>query len=78
MNNDDNFLNAVDITSTIRAKGEYKYYYCGENNSETDKSFLAVATMWYNDRITSDMEILASCHNPLNTAQLFFNNETNS
>ena len=78
MNNDSKFLNAVDITSTIRAPGEYKYYYCGENNSETDKSFLVVASMWYNDKITSDMELLVSCHNPRNTAQLFLNNRTNS
>ena len=78
MNNpDDNFLNTVDITSKIRAKGEYKYYYCGENNSESDKSFLVVASMWFNEKITSDMEIVASCYNPINTAQLFLNNKTN-
>ena len=78
MNNpDDNFLNTVDITSKIRAKGEYKYYYCGENNSESDKSFLVVAPMWFNEKITSDMEIVASCYNPINTAQIFLNNKTN-
>ena len=77
MNDIDNFLNSVDITSKIRAPGEYKYYYCGENNSETDKSFLVVSSMWFNDKITPDMEILASCYNPTNTAQLFYNNKTN-
>ena len=76
MNDDDYFLNSVDITSKIRAPGEYKYYYCGENNSETDKSFLVVSSMWFNEKITSDMEILASCYNPINTAQLFYNNTT--
>ena len=77
MNKDDDFLNTVDITSKIRAPGEYKYYYCGENNSETDKSFLVVASMWFNEKITSDMEIVASCYNSANTAQLFLNNKTN-
>ena len=39
MNNDDNYdeettcLNSVNITSNVRAPGEYKYYQCGENNS---------------------------------------------
>ena len=78
MNDDDYFLNSVDITSKIRAPGEYKYYYCGENNSETDKSFLVVSSMWFNEKITSDMEILASCYTPINTAQLFYNNTTKS
>ena len=32
----DYFLNDVNITSDIRAKGEYKYFYMGENSSETD------------------------------------------
>ena len=78
MENDEYFLNSVDITSNIRTKGEYKYYYCGENNSESDKSFTAISTMWFNEKITSNMEILNSCYNSTNTAQLFYNNETNS
>ena len=78
MNLDDNFLNDVDITSNIRAPGEYKYYYCGENNSESDKSFLAISSMWYNDKISSDMEIICSCHNSMNTAQLFLDDKTNA
>ena len=78
MDADENFLNAVDITSNIHAPGEYKYYYCGENNSETDKSFLVVASQWYTDKITPDMEILASCYNNINTAQIYFNSKTNS
>ena len=41
----DDFLNDVSITSDIRAKGEYKYFYIGENSSETDKSFLYFSTM---------------------------------
>ena len=73
----DNFLNEVDITSKIRSKGEYKYYYCGENNSETDKSFLAVSSMWFNEKVSSDMEIISSCHNIVNTAQIFLNNKLN-
>ena len=39
------FLNAVNITSNVRAPGEYKYYYCGEKNSSSDKSFLSISTM---------------------------------
>ena len=77
INLEENFLNAVELTSNIRAPGEYRYYYCGENNSESDKSFLAISSMWYNNKITSDMEILTSCHNPTNTAQIFLNNQTN-
>ena len=77
MSAEDSFLNEVDITSKIRAPGEYKYYYCGENNSETDKSFLVVSSMWYTEKITEDMELHASCYNPTNTAQLFLNTKTN-
>ena len=78
MNIDDNFLNDVDITSNIRAPGEYKYYYCGENNSESDKSFLAISSMWYSDKISSDMEIICSCHNSINTEHLFLDDKTNA
>ena len=74
----DNFLNSVDITSNIRSKGEYKYYYCGENNSESDKSFTVVSTMWFNEKITPEMDLITSCYNPTNTAQIFYNNKTNS
>lgn len=49
LNNSD-FLNEVDITSKIRAPGEYKYYYIGENNSESDKSFLVISTMWHSKK----------------------------
>ena len=31
-NEETNCLNSVNITSNVRAPGEYKYYYCGENN----------------------------------------------
>ena len=72
-----NFLNEVDITSKIRAPGEYKYYYCGENNSETDKSFLVISSMWYTEKITPEMELQASCYNSINTAQIFLNTKTN-
>ena len=72
----DYFLNDVTITSDIRAKGEYKYFYIGENSSETDKSFLYFSTMWYTEKITKDMEIISSCYNPINTAQLFYNKKT--
>ena len=75
---DEYFLNSVDITSNIRTKGEYKYYYCGENNSESDKSFTVISTMWFNEKITSDMEIISSCYNQTNTSQLFYNNKKNS
>ena len=69
----DYFLNDVNITSDIREKGEYKYFYLGENSSETDKSFLYFSTMWYTEKITKDMEIISSCYNPVNTSQLFYN-----
>ena len=72
----DDFLNDVSITSDIRAKGEYKYFYIGENSSETDKSFLYFSTMWYTEKITKDMEIICSCYNHINTGQLFYNKQT--
>ena len=77
MSKETSFLNEVDITSKIRAPGEHKYYYCGENNSESDKSFLVVSSMWYTDKITEDMELQASCYNSNNTAQIFLNIKTN-
>ncbi len=82
MNNDnleynDSFLNDINITSNIRAPGEYKYFYCGENNTETDKSFLVFSTMWYTEKVTENMEIISSCYNSINTAQLFLNKKTN-
>ena len=77
MSKETSFLNEVDITSKIRAPGEHKYYYCGENNSESDKSFLVVSSMWYTNKITEDMELQASCYNSNNTAQIFLNIKTN-
>lgn len=66
-------LNPVTITSNLRAPGEYKYYYCGENSLEKDKSFLAVSTMWYTTQITSEHELLSSTYNNDYTAQLYLN-----
>ena len=77
MSKEVSFLNEVEITSKIRAPGEYKYYYCGENNSESDKSFLVVSSMWYTEKITEEMELQASCYNSANTAQIFLNTVTN-
>jgi hypothetical protein len=81
MNNDNSdfkyFLNEVNITSNIRGPGEYKYFYFGENNSGSDKSFLVFSTMWYTDRITDNMEIICSCYNSNNIAQLYINKMTN-
>ena len=77
MSGEDSFLNEVNITSRIRAPGEYKYYYCGENSSESDKSFLVVSSMWYSDKITDEMDLITSCYNQTNTAQLFINKKTN-
>ena len=73
----DEFLNDVNITSNIRAPGEYKYFYSGENSTETDKSFLFFSTMWFTEKVTENMEIISSCYNSINTAQLFFNKKTN-
>ena len=77
MSKENSFLNEVDITSRIRAPGEHKYYYCGENNSESDKSFLVVSSMWYTEKITEEMELQSSCYNSINTAQIFLNTKTN-
>ena len=66
-------LNSINITSYVRAPGEYKYYYKGENTSEIDKSFFAFSTMWYNSKITSDLELLSSNYNSNYTAQLYLN-----
>jgi len=67
-----NALNSVNITSNVRAPGEYKYYYCGENNAASDKSFLAFSTMWYTQQVSEDMIILASCYTPLYTCLLYY------
>ena len=72
----DSFLNDINITSNIRSPDEFKYFYCGENNSENDKSFLVFSTMWHSERITENMEIISSCYNSINTAQLFLNKKT--
>ena len=72
----DYFLNGVNITSDIRAKGEFKYFYIGENSSETDKSFLYFSTMWYTEKITKDMQIVCSCYNHISTGQLYYNTKT--
>ena len=65
-------LNAVNITSNVRAPGEYKYYYCGENNSASDKSFLAISTMWYTTKISEDMFLLSSCYTSMYTCLLYY------
>ena len=72
----DYFLNDVNITSDIREKGEFKYFYIGENSSESDKSFLYFSAIWYTEKITSDMEIICSKYNHINTAQLYYNKKT--
>ena len=72
----DYFLNDVNITSDIREKGEFKYFYIGENSSESDKSFLYFSSIWYTEKITSDMEIICSKYNHINTAQLYYNKKT--
>ena len=66
-------LNSINITSYVRGPGEYKYYYKGENTSEIDKSFFVFSTMWYNSKITSDLELLSSNYNSNYTAQLYLN-----
>ena len=70
------FLNDVNITSSIRAPGEFKYFYMGENSSETDKSFLYFSSLWHSEKVTKDMEIICSCYNNINTGQLFYNKKT--
>ena len=70
---ENNILNSINITSNVRAPGEYKYYYRGENSSEIDTSFFAVSTMSYNTKITSELELLSSNFNSKYTAQLYLN-----
>ena len=70
-------LNAVNITSNVRAPGEYKYYYCGENNSASDKSFLVISPMWYTTSISEDMSLLTSCYNSLYTCLLYYEPKNN-
>ena len=71
-NNDESCLNSVNITSNVRAPGEYKYYYCGENNSLSDKSFLSISTMWYTTKIPENFILLSSCYNKLFTSYLYY------
>ena len=76
--NDDNYneetncLNSVNITSNVRAPGEYKYYYCGENNSSSDKSFLCFSTMWYTTKISEEKYLLSSCYTEYFTAFIYY------
>ena len=76
--NDDNYneeiscLNSVNITSNVRAPGEYKYYYCGENNSASDKSFLSFSTSWFTTKISEEKFLLSSCYNELYTAFIYY------
>ena len=69
---DGSCLNPVNITSNVRAPGEYKYYYCGENHCDSDKSFLSISTMWYTTKISEDMLLLSSCYTPYNTCLLYY------
>ena len=73
INDEMRYLNQVSITSDIRAPGEYKYYYCGEHNDSSDKSFLKLSTMWYNGKINEDMILLSSSYNSTHTCQLYLN-----
>ena len=76
--NDDNYneetncLNSVNITSNVRAPGEYKYYYCGENNSSSDKSFLSFSTMWFTTKISEEKFLLSSCYTEYYTAFIYY------
>ena len=71
-NEETNCLNSVNITSNVRAPGEYKYYYCGENNSSSDKSFLSFSTSWYTTKISEEKFFLSSCYTEKYTAYLFY------
>ena len=65
-------LNPVNITSNVRAPGEYKYYYSGENNSSSDKSFLTISTMWFTTKISEDLFLLSSCYTKLYTCNIYY------
>ena len=71
-NEETSCLNPVNITSNVRAPGEYKYYYCGENNSASDKSFLSFSTMWYTTKISEEKFLLSSCYTELYTAFIYY------
>ena len=68
-------LNPVSITSNVRVPGEYKYYYCRENNLASDKSFLAISPMWYTTTITDKMYLLSSCYTELYTCLLYYDDD---
>ena len=65
-------LNPVNITSNVRAPGEYKYYYSGENNSSSDKSFLTISTMWFTTKISEELFLLSSCNTKLYTCNIYY------
>ena len=71
-NEETSCLNPVNITSNVRAPGEYKYYYCGENNTASDKSFLSFSTMWYTTKISEEKFLLSSCYSELYTAFIYY------
>ena len=71
-NEETNCLNSVNITSNVRAPGEYKYYYCGENNSSSDKSFLWFSSMWYTTKISEEKFLLSSCYTEYHTAFIYY------
>ena len=64
-------LNAINITSDVRAPGEYKYYYSGDGSSQSDSSYFAISSIWHTPSVPSAFKLLASAHNPSYFVQLF-------
>lgn len=72
-NEESSILNSININSNIRAPGEYKYTYYGDNAAETDKSFFNFSTMWYTTKITSEHSYLCTTYNIEHTVMLYYN-----
>ena len=66
------FLNPINITSNLRAPGEYKYYYNGDTSSQSDSSYFTISSLWYTPSIPSTYKLLSTTYNPFYFVQLFY------
>ena len=65
-------LNPINITSNLRAPGEYKYYYNGDSSSQSDSSYYTISSIWYTPSIPSTYKLLSTTYNPSYFVQLFY------
>lgn len=66
------FLNPINITSNLRAPGEYKYYYNGDTSSQSDSSYFTISSTWHTSSIHSTYKLLSTTYNPFYFVQLFY------